>query len=195
MSGRKKLTIPKHQDTQAFTTSLSIVAESVEATDLCLSITIADKDLADDDPIGAATTALESGDNAVEVGQATVSVEVQAAEGDKIDETPVNLPPPPIVRPALYKVSLVTARIHATKTDGVTWDEPKDKDDEDAKQIKALIGIGLKVYGGGAILGALLGGGDDGPSHKAQTAAAPDPRVVIRWGGLTLATLRNRNTV
>jgi hypothetical protein len=71
-------------------------------------------------------------------------------------------------------------------------------DSEDANFIKGLVNLGMAASTGGAGAGAiaaLLGNGkSEAPTYKARTVAAPDPRVTIRWGGMTWATPRQRNT-
>ncbi len=195
--------IPKHQDAYDFSPDISIVSESDKAEDLCFRIRLVDRDLVDDDPIGDTAAILEPGQHQYKVGQAEIEVLVESLGGEgTVRQAAVELPPPPSSRPTVYKVSVVTARIHSAKADGATWDEPTDKDAEDAKLMKGLLGIGLAVATAGssaivqASASALKAGSEQAPqvTYKAQTASAPDPRVVIKWGDVVLDTPKAKNT-
>ena len=195
--------ITKHQNMAEFATDISVVVDAEAVGVLCFAARFMDKDLAADDPIGAGVAALQAGTYTYRFGQAEVQVSTRSSEAPQptpANEDSTELRAPPSPRPLVYKVSVVTARIHQTKPDGATWDAPTDKEADDDKALSGLLGIGLAYATGGttAIVQAgasmLKSGGSGQVSYKAQTASAPDPQVVLRWGGLTFATPKNRNT-
>jgi hypothetical protein len=193
---RQTEVIRKHQDSFQFADDISIVADG-DLADMCFSVALVDRDLVDDDPIGAGAGPLRTGESRMSIGAATIRLLVESTATGMTDRPPPKLASPPPPRAALYKVSLVAARIHATKADGSTWDEPTDKEAEDARLARSLLNVTFAgVTGGaGAIIRGLLGG-EDGTktTYKAQTVSAPDPRVVIRWGSIVLATPKVKNT-
>lgn len=195
--------IPKQQNTFDFQSAVSIVMEAERPSELCFVASLSDKDLMNDDPIGQAAQQLERGQHSYDLGQATISVTAEPIgpiAGSKPSQV-VSLPPPPAPAAIRYRVTLVTARIHPTKGDGLPWDEARDKDDEDERFFKSLLSIGAKAAlvsstGGAALAAALpLGGTSNGPSYKAMNAASPDPKVAVTWGAATFETRPARNTL
>lgn len=201
---RLKEPIPKHQDAFNFAAEISIVTDVEPGVPACFAFRIVDRDLAADDAIASGAAALEVGEKTHDFGAARLQINVAAAGRPARHQTalrPVTFPPAPAARTALYRVSVVTARISPAKPDGTTWDPATDKDAEDARMLQGLLEIGLAYATGGtsAIVKAgtsTLKAGESGVmTHKAQTVAAPDPQIIIRWGGLVFSTPKNKNTL
>jgi hypothetical protein len=193
--------IAKHQNTLELAPGLSIVGEAERAADLCFRVVLLDKDLVENDPIGSVTASLAIGTHDYEAGAARVTVHVSGNGAVEAGTPDVQLDPPPPPRPLLYKVTVVTARIHPSKADGLSWDAPADTDAENERFLGSLKKIGLSApvlaatQGASAAMAFVPGGSDEAASYKERTAAAPDPRVVLRWGDLTLVAPGRRNTL
>jgi hypothetical protein len=203
--------IAKHQDTADFAPQLAVVFEGEEKT-ACMVVNLTDADLVEDDTIGREAGALSPGQHRYRVGQANIQVtfastanitiaptpEAAAAEGANNNQTPQPVRQPNAV---IYKISLVTARIHPTRADGVQWDEARDTAAEDQMFAASLVKLGLAVVSTGGI--GLLAVGPSvveaktqkvSGTHVAQTVSAPDPFVVLRWGNTSFTTPVNQNT-
>lgn len=204
---RLKEVIAKHQDTFQFASEISIVLDVEASERACFVLSLVDRDLAVHDPIVTGTGILGVGEENHDLGAARIRLSVAVVEGaserlangSALQAPQLAVPAAP--RSALYKVSVVTARISPTKTDGATWDPATDKEAEDARVLHGLLGIGLAfATGGGSALVAASTTAlkDSGPmqvSHGAKTVAAPDPRIIVRWGGLVFSTPKSRNTL
>jgi hypothetical protein len=194
--------ISKQQDTYRATLNIQTIGEAESASDLCVKARIADKDLMEDDLIGAGVARLKDGMQDLKVGQATLSIKVIGVGAATPAAVAVDLPAPPAPHPnGMYRVSIVSATIATTKPDGSTWDPADDPEAENGAFVGGLAKLGLKLALGGpaaALLGSAMNAGGNQrerkASHAAQTRAAPDTKVTMQWGDLAFETPVHRNT-
>lgn len=194
------LAIPPHPDDFNPRIDLSASADASRTGVPCLQISLIDEDALDDTPIGTGTFLLKLGHQRVTVGSAKANILVERIASTTV--RPAALPRGPLTT-QVFKITIASAKVSATRADSSSWDAPDDKEPVAIEALAGLVGVGLSL--GMPAAGAPLvpvfvkafrdyNAASAGAAHEAQRAEAPEPRAVVTWGNLVAYTPAVLNT-
>jgi hypothetical protein len=178
----------KHQDTHELQPAWGTIIEAESPAALCIRAEFWDVDVMFDDPISNGVAKL-SETLSPRFGPLSLEVSVEPVQTSAPSAVPIALPGLRPPRPdALCLVTVVKARIHGQKPDGLSWDEPSDPEAQRTQRTHSLLKLGLSLMTG-RLLPVIRAAGEidrDTSSHtyQARTVSAPDSRVMLRLGDL-----------